>query len=165
MDSFVWLYTWPAASTLNVTMDSGIPFVRKHMISILISDTVRPNAAHTTTTPPIIFLSCSGDCETIPASSGESMPQSSVARTGTPPAIPPPPPLHPPFLPQTHQTVHDVFDRLNTCGCHVYDRREKYVEQEGREHAPLTKASFHSANHPEHTLSSSRAHACMQSWN
>ena len=26
--SFVWFYTWPAASTLNVTADSGIPFVR-----------------------------------------------------------------------------------------------------------------------------------------
>ena len=26
-NSFVWLYTWPAASTLNVAMESGIPFV------------------------------------------------------------------------------------------------------------------------------------------
>ena len=25
------LYTWSAASTLNVAVDSGIPFVRKHM--------------------------------------------------------------------------------------------------------------------------------------
>ena len=25
---FVWLYTWPAASTLNVAVDSGIPFAR-----------------------------------------------------------------------------------------------------------------------------------------
>ena len=46
MNSFVWLYTWPAASTLNVAVDSGIPLVRKHMISVLASDTVRPNAAH-----------------------------------------------------------------------------------------------------------------------
>ena len=34
--SFVWLYTWPAA---NVAVDSGIPFARKHMISVLASDT------------------------------------------------------------------------------------------------------------------------------
>ena len=68
-NSFVWLYTWPAASTLNVEVDSGIPFVCKHMILVLASDTVRPNAAHTTTITPIIFLSCSGDCETTPASS------------------------------------------------------------------------------------------------
>ena len=68
-NSFVWLYTWPAASTLNVAVDSGIPFVRKHMISVLASDTVRPNTAHTTTITPIIFLNCSGDCETTPASS------------------------------------------------------------------------------------------------
>ena len=60
---------WPAASTLNMVVDSGIPFARKHMVSVLVSDTVRPNAAHTTTITPIIFLSCSGDCETIPASS------------------------------------------------------------------------------------------------
>ena len=45
------------------------PFVRKHVISVLASDTVRPNAAHTTTITSIIFLSCSGDCETTPASS------------------------------------------------------------------------------------------------
>ena len=68
-NSFVWLYTWPAASTLNVVVDSGIPFARKHMVSVLASDTVRPNAAHTTTITSIIFLSCSGDLETTPASS------------------------------------------------------------------------------------------------
>ena len=68
-NSFVWLYTCPTASTLNVAVDSGIPFVRKHMISVLASDTVRPNAAHTITITPTISLSCSGDCETTPASS------------------------------------------------------------------------------------------------
>ena len=26
-NSFVWLYTWPAASTLNVAVDSGITFI------------------------------------------------------------------------------------------------------------------------------------------
>ena len=30
------------------------------------SDMVKPNAAHTTTTTPITFRSCSGDCETTP---------------------------------------------------------------------------------------------------
>ena len=66
-NSFDWLYTWPVASTLNVAVDSGIPFARKYMISVLASDTVRPNAAHTTTITPIISLSCSGDLETTPA--------------------------------------------------------------------------------------------------
>ena len=47
----------------------GIPFARKHIISVLASDMVRPNAAHTTTITSIIFLNCSGDCETAPASS------------------------------------------------------------------------------------------------
>ena len=51
-NSFVWLYTWPADSTLNVAVVSGIPFARKHMISALASDTVRPNAAYTTTINP-----------------------------------------------------------------------------------------------------------------
>ena len=43
------LYTWPAASTLNVVVASGIPLVRKHIISVLASETVRPNAVHTVT--------------------------------------------------------------------------------------------------------------------
>ena len=55
--------------TLNVAVDSGIPFERKQMMSVLASDTARPNAAHTTTITPIIFLGFSGDCETTPASS------------------------------------------------------------------------------------------------
>ena len=55
----------PAASTLNMAVDFGIPFARKHMTSVLSSDTVRPNAAHTTTITPIIFLSCSGDCDIV----------------------------------------------------------------------------------------------------
>ena len=54
--------------TLNVAVVSCIPFARKHMISALAYDTVRPNAEHTTTITPIIFLGCSGDCETTPAS-------------------------------------------------------------------------------------------------
>ena len=49
MNSPVWLYTWPAVSTLNMALDSSIPLVRKHMILILAFDTVRPNTAHTTT--------------------------------------------------------------------------------------------------------------------
>ena len=43
-NSFVWLCTWPAASTLNVAVNSDIPFARKHIISVLASDTMRPNA-------------------------------------------------------------------------------------------------------------------------
>ena len=58
-----------AASTLIVVIDFGIPLVRKQMILVLASDMVRPNAVHTTTITPIIFLSCSRDCETTPASS------------------------------------------------------------------------------------------------
>ena len=40
-----------------------------HHLQQFASDTVRLNAAHTTTITPIIFLSYSGDCETTPASS------------------------------------------------------------------------------------------------
>ena len=63
------LYTWPTTSTQNMAVDSGIPFVRKHIILVLASDTVRLNAVHTTTITPTIFLDCSSDCETTPASS------------------------------------------------------------------------------------------------
>ena len=68
-NAFVWLCTWPAASTLKRAVVFGIPIVRKHMISVLASNTVRLNAEHTTTTTSILFLSCSGNCETTPASS------------------------------------------------------------------------------------------------
>ena len=54
----------PAASTLNIAVDSGIPFMRKHMISVLVSDTLRRNTAHTITITPIIFLSFSSAFET-----------------------------------------------------------------------------------------------------
>ena len=42
------------------------------------------------------------------------------------------------------QSVHDAFVRLESRGGQVYNRREEDVEQEGCEHAPLTKALFHS---------------------
>ena len=125
-----------AASTLKMVMDSGIPFARKHMISVLVFDTVRPNATHTTMSTLITFLSFSDDCETTPASSALSMPQSGVARTDSP-AVASPRPL---FCSQVHQSVDDVFVRPETREGHVYNRREEDVEQEGREHVPLTKA-------------------------
>ena len=106
--SFVWLYTWPAASTLNVPVDAGIPFARKHIISVLAPDTMRPNAAHNTTIISTIFLSCSGDCVTTPASSALSMPQSGVARTDSPTVACP----RPPFLPQVYQSVYDALKRV-----------------------------------------------------
>ena len=43
-----------------------------------------------------------------------------------------------------YQSVHDAFVRLETRVGHVYNHREEDVEQEGRKHAPLVKALFHS---------------------
>ena len=56
--------------SLDAESESGIqhPLVRKHMISVLASETVRPNAAHTVTITSIIFVICSGNFETTPAS-------------------------------------------------------------------------------------------------
>ena len=68
------------------------------------------------------------------------MPQIGVATTDSRAVASP----RPPFLPQVYQSVHDAFVRLGTRKGHVYNRREKYIEQEGREHAPLTKALFRS---------------------
>ena len=67
---FVWMYTTcPAASTLNTVVASIIYFVRKYMISVLVSDTVRLKASHTTMITPMIFLGFSGDRATTPAAS------------------------------------------------------------------------------------------------
>ena len=51
MISFVWSHSWPAASTLNIAVDSSIPFVRQYMTSVLNSDAMRPSAAHTPRSP------------------------------------------------------------------------------------------------------------------
>ena len=158
-NSFVWLlYTWPAASTLNVAVDSSIPFGCKHMISVLASNTVRPNAAHTTTITPIIFFNCSSDCETTPASSVYSIPQNGVARTNSQKVASPRPPASLFFLSQVYQSVYDAFVRLETRGGQVCNRREEYVEQEGYEHLPLTKTLFHSEPPRAHPVVES--HAC-----
>ena len=52
-----------------------------------------------------------------------------------------PPPL---LLRHVHQSVHDVFVRLETHVGHVYKSHKEDPEQEGREHASLAKALFHS---------------------
>ena len=82
------------------------------------------------------------------------MPQSGVARTGSP-VVASPRPL---FLPQVYQSVHDTFVRLQTRGGYGYNRREEDVEQEGREHASLTKALFHREPPQAHPVV--EPHAC-----
>ena len=73
----------------------------------------------------------------------------------------------PPLSFKVHESVHDVFARLETCVGPVYNRREEYVEQERREHAPLTKALFHSKPPQVHPIIEPHAwsHAIMESTN
>ena len=105
-NSFNWLYIWSAASTLNMTMASGIHFVRKHIISVLATNTVRPDALHMTTITPVIFLSCSGGCEAAPASSAY------VARDGSPAVATPRPPAPPlPFFSKV-SCRHTVYSKI-----------------------------------------------------
>ena len=87
------------------------------------------------------------------------MPQSDVARAGSPVVAFP----RPRFLAKVHHSVHhDVFVHLERHEDDVYNGHEEGVEQEGREHASLTKALFYSTL-PEHTPSLSRTHARMPS--
>ena len=58
------MYTWPAASVTNVTL--SIPFVIRHMVSVLASETVSPNEAHIATISAIILARLFLDLETIP---------------------------------------------------------------------------------------------------
>ena len=85
------------------------------------------------------------------------MPQISIARTGSP-AVAFPRPPRPLFLLEVHQSVHDVFVRLETRVGYVYNRREEDVEHEVREHAPLVKALFHSEPPRAHPVV--EPHAC-----
>ena len=135
----------------------GGGLVRKHMVSVLASDTVRPNAAHTTTIiASIIFLSCSGDCETTPASSVKHAPKR--RRQGWFSGGCSPPTSRPRFLPRVHQSVHDILVCLETRVGNVYNRLEEYVEQEEREYAPLTKTLLHSGSPRAHPVV--EPHAC-----
>ena len=72
--------------------------------------------------------------------------------------LPPAPPA-PVFFPQVYQSVHDAFVRLETRGGHIYNRRKQDVEQEGREHAPLTGVLFHSEPPRAHPVV--EPHACL----
>ena len=135
----LWFYTWPAASPLNMAVDPGIRFVRKQIISVLASDTVKPNAAHTTTITPIIFLSYSGDdSDIVSVKHAPKRYRRDWIYGGCSPPTP-----RSRFLPQMHQSILDVFFCLEIRVGHVYNHREEDVEQEGCEHAPLTKAMFH----------------------
>ena len=122
------------------------------MISILASDTVRPNAAHTTTITPIIFMSCAVKFQATLASSSYNMPHSKVKRAGSPSVAPPRPPS--PYYPsEVQQSVREVFVRLETRVGHVYKRRKEDVEEEGCEHTPLANALCSTANQPPLILS------------
>ena len=69
-----------------------------------------------------------------------------------------PAPPCPCIFSEAHQGVHDTFVRLKTRVGHVCHRREKYIKQEGREHATLTLALFHGEPPQAHAVIES--HAC-----
>ena len=157
---FVWLYTWPASSMLNVAVDSGIPFVRKHMISILASDTVRSNAAQAITIP-LTSSSATRGIARRPRHRQVRYASKRRRQDWLSGSYSPPPPLPPFSFSSAPKRPRCFFPpRVG----HVYNYRED-VEQERRKHAPFAKALFHSEPPPEHTLSSSRTHARMPSWN
>ena len=72
-------------------------------------------------------------------------------------AVAPPPPPRLLIFPQVHQSVHDVFVYLKTRLGHVHNRREQYVEQEGREHAQTT--TFHNRPLRVHPIVESQAYS------
>ena len=88
------------------------------------------------------------------------MSQSGVSRIDSPAVVSPRSPA-PRFL---HQSVQNAFVRLETRRGHVYNRREEDVEQEGREHEPLTKDLFHSQLLRAHPVIEPRArsHAIVE---
>ena len=71
---FVYLYLWPAASMTSGGTRDVWPGVRSKIVSVFLSDTVRPAASKTVTMTVIILASSSADLETILASSAHNMP-------------------------------------------------------------------------------------------
>ena len=77
------------AGSLDAECGGGIryPPCAQTLISVLASETVRPNVTHTAMITTIIFLSCSGDFETTPASSAYIMPHIDVSGAGSPAVV------------------------------------------------------------------------------
>ena len=71
-NSFVCLYTWPAALIVNDTFPP--PLVCRHMISVSASETAYPNDEHAVTITAIILSSLFEYPDTMPASSAYSIP-------------------------------------------------------------------------------------------
>ena len=124
-------------------------------MSVLASDTVRPNAATRPRSPPSSFSAARVIARRPRHRQRKACPKAASRGLTLRQLLPPP---RPPFLPQVCRSVHDAFVHLETRGGQVYNRREEDVEQEGCEHAPLTKASFHSKPPRAHPVV--EPHAC-----
>ena len=139
-NSFVWLYTWSGDSTLNMELDSGIPYVYKHMISVLASHMVRPKFTYTTNHPhhlPQLLGRLRDDSVVV---SVKYAPKRRRQDWLSDDCFPPPP-----FSSSGTSKRPRDLGRLETRVSHVYNcRREEDVEQKERKHACLTKALFHS---------------------
>ena len=130
-----------------------IPFVRKYMISVLASGTVRPNAAHKTTITRILFLRIASRLQ---HRQREVCPKATSPGLGLRRLLPrapvfflrctkasmiylssqgAPKRLWDLCLRKVGQSVYDALLRLETRERHVYNRREENVEQKGCEHA------------------------------
>ena len=74
----VCFYLWPAASMTSCRARVLWSGVRRNIVSVFFSDTVKPAAPKTVTMTVIIFASTSVNFETIPASSAYSMPHTAL---------------------------------------------------------------------------------------
>ena len=121
----------------NKAVDSGIPFVRKHMISVLASYTARQAPRTQPRSRPSIFSAgrLRDDSGIVSAKHAPKRRRQGCLSGGCFPRHC--------FLFKVHQSAHEVFVLLETHVGHVY-RRRKHVQEEGREHASLTKTMFQS---------------------
>ena len=90
---FVCVHLWPAASmTTGGARDVWLGF-RSNIVSVFLSDTVRPAASKTSTMTVISLAIPSADLEKIPASSASKMPHTALLRQASGPRFRP---IHPP---------------------------------------------------------------------
>lgn len=120
------------ARFLDAECGGGIqhPPREQFMISMLLLETVKQNAARTVTITSTILLSGSGDCETTQASAN-SLHHSGITGGG-PPVIAsphPPCPTTPVFFSRLSVDGHDIFIHLETHVDNVYYSREDDIEQ------------------------------------
>ena len=168
-NSIACLYTWPAALMVNDTFSPRL--VCRHMISVLDSETVSPNAEHAVTITVTVLSNPYDDRDTMPASSAYSIPHDLCTSSSSFPRRPSTLPVRevPFFSPFSFHWSYLMLSMMAaSAGKHFSATRSTAVKNMLNSSGASTHPWLRpcpTSNVSEHSPSSNRMHACMPSWN